>query len=411
MTAQDSQEPKENNVSEPESSDHPAKSGWHDDPEGSGGLRWYDAKANKWSETASQATTISLEPDTTKDPEESRIQLQEDDKKQKAGSKTKNNEEASPIATLPAINNWKTSVGFSVLGCLSFLVFWFLLTFVLMLAIQSYIGGPITGSAAGMFAGPVAGVLTYILDAVYALVVYPSFFKEKPILKSSRAISFCNFFFGSIICGPLWNSNLTKSKQREEASRGSSHIVWAILCFVAILAVGAQFVTTTGPQINYVKSYYEQQSSSSTAAQSSQGAQQHEDDVFSITFPTKPEYESSDEGGVSAEYYKSKTDGCYVFVEVNRVNLDLQGENPYDFAAELAYSFLTERVKTSITEDDIDKGTFDGCPAGYVWLGSEESGSVILCSTMLGKGYVFYIIVQADTYKKVESIMDSLSLK
>ena len=123
MTAQDSQEPKENNVSEPESSDHPAKSGWYDDPEGSGGLRWYDAKANKWSETASQATTISLEPDTTKDPEESRIQLQEDDKKQKAGSKTKNNEEASPIATLPAINNWKTSVGFSVLGCLSFLVF------------------------------------------------------------------------------------------------------------------------------------------------------------------------------------------------------------------------------------------------------------------------------------------------
>lgn len=411
MTAQDSQEPNENNVSEPESLDHPAKSGWYDDPEGSGGLRWYDAEANKWSETASQATTISLEPDTTKDPEESRIQPQEDDKKQKAGSKTKNNEEASPIATLPAINNWKTSVGFSVLGCLSFLVFWFLLTFVLMLAIQSYIGGPITGSAAGMFAGPIAGVLTYILDAVYALVVYPSFFKEKPILKSSRTISFCNFFFGSIICGPLWNSNLTKSKQRKEASRGSSHIVWAILCFVAILAVGAQFVTTTGPQINYVKSYYEQQSSSSTAAQSSQGSQQHEDDVFSITFPTKPEYESSDEGGVLAEYYEAKTDGCYVFVEVNRVNLDLKGENPYDFAAELAYSFLTERVNTTIAEEDIDKGTFDGCPAGYVWLGSEDKGSVILCSSMLGKGYVLYIIIQADTNEKAESVLESLSLK
>lgn len=67
MTAQDSQEPNENNVSEPESLDHPAKSGWYDDPEGSGGLRWYDAKANKWSESVSEAAHVNLEPEEHED--------------------------------------------------------------------------------------------------------------------------------------------------------------------------------------------------------------------------------------------------------------------------------------------------------------------------------------------------------
>lgn len=411
MTTQDSQEPNENNVSEPESLDHPDKSGWYDDPEGSGGLRWYDAKAGKWSETASQAATVRLETDTTKDTEKKGVLPHEDNKKQEVDLKTESNAEANPIAVLPAVNNWKTSVGFSLLGCVSYFVLFLLLVFVLGFAVQSYIGGPITASAVGMFASPFVGVLAYILSAVYAFAIYPSFFKEKPFLKSSRAISFCNFFFGSVICGPLWNSNLTKSKQRKEASRGSSHIVWAILCFVAILSVGAQLVTATIPKINYVKSYYEQQSSSVQPTQGAQSAQQHEDDAFSITFPTKPEYESSDEGGVLAEYYKAKTDGCYVFVKVDRVDLGLEGENPYDFAAELTYSFLTEQVNTTITEEDIDKGTFDGCPAGYVWLGSEDKGSVILCSAMLGKGYVFYIIIQADTNEKVESVLDSLSLK
>lgn len=411
MAAQDSQEPKENNASEEASLDHPVKSGWYDDPEGSGGLRWYDAKGNKWSETTSQAAAISLETDAADDPGEKRGQPQEDNNKREVDLKSENNEKVNPIATLPAINNWKTSVGFSILGCVSYFIVFVLLSFGLGLAIQSYVGGPITGSAAGMFAGPFVGVFAYILIAVYALAIYPSFFKEKPILKSSRAISFCNFFFGSIICGPLWNSNLTKSKKHKKVARGSSHIVWAILCFLAILSVGAQLVTLTIPQINYVKSYYEQQPSPSSTTQSLQGSQQHEDDVFSITFPTKPEYESSEEGGVLAEYYKAKTDGCYVFVEVNRVNLDLQGENPYDFAAELTYSFLTKRVNTTIKEEDIDKGTFDGCPAGYVWLGSEDKGSVVLCSSMLGKDYVLYIIVEADTNEKIEKILDSLSLK
>lgn len=411
MTTQDSQEPNKNSVFKKENSDHPIKSGWYEDPEGSDGLRWYDAKTEKWSETTSQAAILSLEANTV-DPEESGAQSLEDSKKRRVDSKTEDNEEVNTIASLPAINSWKTSIACSILGCISFFVFWILLVFILTLAIQSYIGGPITGSAAGMFAGPFAGILTYILGAIYSLVVYPSFFKEKPVLKSSRAISFCNFFFGNVICGPLWNSNLTKSKQRKEPSRGSSHIVWAILCFVAILAVGAQLLTTTGPQINYVKSYYEQQSSTSMQSpQDSKSTQLSEDAVFSIDFPATPEYESSDEAGFLAEYYKAEANGCYVFIEVNRVNLDLEDEDPYDFAAELTYSFLTERVNTSITEDDIDKGTFDGCPVGYIWLGSEDKGSVILCSSMLGKGYVLNIIIKADTNKKVETVLDSLSLK
>lgn len=62
MTVQDPQEPNKNSASEEEeSSDHPVKSGWYDDPEGSGGLRWYDAKANKWSKSVSEAAHVNLE--------------------------------------------------------------------------------------------------------------------------------------------------------------------------------------------------------------------------------------------------------------------------------------------------------------------------------------------------------------
>lgn len=408
MTAQDSQEPNENNVSEPESLDHPAKSGWYDDPEGSGGLRWYDAKANKWSESVSEAAHVNLEPEEHED-----TALENDSADDAAcgatGTKASCDSDQtvneshqgslleewenkpSEILDMPVLENWKPAPAFSVLG-----------------AVSNFIVGSIVGELFGI---PFVAAACCLVMILYAVIVYPSFYTSKPLIKSSKTISFFNYFVGWIVFGWCWNRNLNKSHIARKPKKGSSYIVFIVIYATLLIFSVVGDVTSCELADYRNRTNQEQQSSSSTAAQSSQGAQQHEDDVFSITFPTKPEYESSEEGGILAEYYKAKTDGCYVFVEVNRVNLDLQGENPYDFAAELAYSFLTEQVNTSITEDDMEKGTFDGCPAGYVVLGSEESGSVILCSTMLGKGYVLNIIIKADTDEKVDSVLDSLSLK
>jgi hypothetical protein len=56
----------------------------------------------------------------------------------------------------------------------------------------------------------------------YALRVYPSYFTDKPVFKSSKVISFANFTFGAVIFGALWNTNLTEKK------KGVSYIVSAI---------------------------------------------------------------------------------------------------------------------------------------------------------------------------------------
>jgi len=70
------------------------------------------------------------------------------------------------------------------------------------------------------FAGYALGVAMMI---GYAALVYPSYFTEKPLLKSSRVISFANGLFGMYIFTALWNMNLTYR------TRGISHIVYSML--------------------------------------------------------------------------------------------------------------------------------------------------------------------------------------
>jgi hypothetical protein len=60
-----------------------------------------------------------------------------------------------------------------------------------------------------------------LLMLIYALIVYPSYFTDKPIFKSNKVISFANFTFGNWV-GALWNTNLTKKK------KGVSYIITAV---------------------------------------------------------------------------------------------------------------------------------------------------------------------------------------
>lgn len=58
MTSQDSQTQEDNSPTE-ENSANPTKSGWYDDPGGSGGLRWYNSETDEWG-PVSEAANVNF---------------------------------------------------------------------------------------------------------------------------------------------------------------------------------------------------------------------------------------------------------------------------------------------------------------------------------------------------------------
>lgn len=108
---------------------------------------------------------------------------------------------------------WKTSVGASIGGVI-----------VSMLVGQA-------GETIGEVATSVEVLLVITCIAIaypaaslyWALGYYPRLFGENPPKPSSEAVSFGNCFFGGIIFGPIWNSNLTKRE------KGVSNVVYAVL--------------------------------------------------------------------------------------------------------------------------------------------------------------------------------------
>jgi len=95
----------------------------------------------------------------------------------------------SPYAYYPVPSTWKTSWGFSILG---------------------------------LFIGAMFPPF-WVLAIPYAAIFYPSYFTEKPKLKSNRVISFANCAFGGPIFGWIWNGNLRIK------DKGISHIVFIVL--------------------------------------------------------------------------------------------------------------------------------------------------------------------------------------
>lgn len=128
----------------------------------------------------------------------------------------------------PVLDNWKTNIGFSFLGViLMTIVSWSIygITFII---------GTASGSATKEFMALVyftMHALSFVTTAIYALYIYPSYFTEKPKIKSNMLISFLNLAFGSVIFGPIWNTNLTKRK------KGVSNIVLTIISGCTFLLV------------------------------------------------------------------------------------------------------------------------------------------------------------------------------
>jgi len=137
---------------------------------------------------------------------------------------------AQPVVAAPVLQTWKTSVGFSVLALFLGLPLLMILSSLLALPLM-LLFAMLTGLSSPQSFSPILALVGNILMLAYALKVYPSFFSEKPRLRSNKAISFTNLMFGGLIFGLLWNGNLTKR------TKGSSYMVSAVLSGLTCLSL------------------------------------------------------------------------------------------------------------------------------------------------------------------------------
>jgi len=198
--------------------------GWYPDPDDPERERWWDGK--RWTEATQSRTP---EPEQTVFPDD-----------------------------FPAIREWKTSIGFSVLGWIASWLTSGALAVLFVVLLSVYIGGPISTSRLTSMAGPLAGLVVYIFGVAYVFAFYLSYFKQRPRITSSRAISFWNFFFGGVIFGALWNRNLTKSRDAGKSDKGVSYAVAVVLNVIAICGVGLMSFCVDMPQVEQARSYYQQ---------------------------------------------------------------------------------------------------------------------------------------------------------
>lgn len=137
------------------------------------------------------------------------------------------------IDALPALKNWVPAPAFSFLGAFCWLIFWNVFSMVGAMAMV-YAFAPNGVPPAVGFGVPAIAQAIFIV--FYAAIFYPSYFTQTPILKSSRSISFMNYFMGGVVFGWCWNNNLKKSHSEGRVSKGISQII-AIVSYAFLIAL------------------------------------------------------------------------------------------------------------------------------------------------------------------------------
>lgn len=127
-------------------------------------------------------------------------------------------------SSVSLLDTWKTPVGMSVLGILSYVFALPAIDVILNeLTVRTQLVDMLFFTLAAEFA-------LYLCKFIYAARVYPSYFTPTPKVKSPKAVAFLNCMLGGIVFGLIWNSNITKRK------KGISNIVYATLCVVPMLS-------------------------------------------------------------------------------------------------------------------------------------------------------------------------------
>lgn len=122
----------------------------------------------------------------------------------------------------PALKNWKTSIGFSILGIFT----------------AAALNSLVSIESNWIF----INVIYLISTVVYAVGFYPRLFGEKPPATSYKTISFWNWFFGGYLFGAIWNHNLTRKK------KGVSNIVFTV--YIIVISVTAVAMIIVALSVN-----------------------------------------------------------------------------------------------------------------------------------------------------------------
>ncbi|MCI8452078.1 MAG: DUF2510 domain-containing protein [Eggerthellaceae bacterium] len=160
--------------------------GWYLDPSGEAELRWWDGTQWLNYTTSKEAASMERPPKI--------------------------------VDRLPAIKEWKPAPLFSALGLFVNLIVWNLI--------------------AGLYGVLIAAVAQTAIVIAYSLIFYRSYFMEKPVIISSKAISFLNYAASSLVFGWCWNRNLKKSHDVDCPKKGASYIVAIVLFSVLTIFYG-----------------------------------------------------------------------------------------------------------------------------------------------------------------------------
>lgn len=168
-------------------------------------------------------------------------------------------ESSSNLNNLPALKNWKTSVGFSILGLIASKAFQMILMVIFSVCIGFYAELFTGNEAITMGFVALSNALAIITISIFAIayiyIFYFSYFKTNPQITSSKVISFFNFFFGGVIFGALWNSNLTRSRIIEKEDKGVSYIYATILFSLVIIIIGYMCINQSIYTIEYANNH------------------------------------------------------------------------------------------------------------------------------------------------------------
>lgn len=299
--------------------------GWYPDPRGENELRWWDG--GNWQDATSTKEAASAEY------------------------------APKPTASLPAINEWKPAPLFSVLGVIA----------------NFAIGSVLEAITMSLF-----GVLIYaaVLTAaavVYSVVFYRSYFTEKPLIKSSKAISFLNYFVGWVVFGWCWNKNLRRSNETGKPQKGISYIVIIVLYGLMLsycIGVSLYSAFSTPLPSSHTANMSARNADDSAIAHTSSFV--NEAYGFSVDFPTTPELTSKtlEMLGVEVPYdnWLSEDDGnCYLVG-----TLKCPDGLPIEDAAGGIYGGLSGMIMSlcssfdiSPEEADIRYDDYLGCPSAY----------------------------------------------
>lgn len=145
---------------------------------------------------------------------------------------------SSPLASYPILRNWSTSFGFCVLGLFLGNIAQSICALIIQiggvaLALLTFPGSDPTFIST-LVTAPFYLLLTS-LYVIYAAVVYPSYFTEKPLIRTNETIALFNIACGGIIFGALWNTCLTKSRCAGKPDKGVSWITFLVFMGLGIL--------------------------------------------------------------------------------------------------------------------------------------------------------------------------------